>query len=101
MNLLSSELVIDNPHNSGYFSDEEDKDDENEYGEEFTEHELNVYKCIRSTTANQHGFKSAVSSELQLESPTSPIIDFQGTIKPPRSIVPKRPDYEALRKHFT
>jgi hypothetical protein len=59
-------------------SDEEELDNWVEcapdYGEDFTEHELNIYSCLES--------------------------HITGTIKPPRSILPRKPNFEALRPYL-
>ena len=51
-------------------------------------------KCIRFATVDEHAYKSAVSPESSDASPNELITDFQGTIRPPRSILPQKPDYE-------
>ena len=61
---------------------EEDFDDwvecDDGYGEQFTEHELNLMACIRESTPNTYRCNT-------------------GTVKPPRKLLPKAPNYEALR----
>jgi len=52
-----------------------------DYGEVFNEHELNVTACLRAV-------HTAVRSV------------FTGAVKPPRSILPKKPNYDALRPYF-
>ena len=55
-------------------TEEEWFDPSDDYGEEFTVHELNVASCIRANAT--------------------------GTVRPPRSILPKKPNFEALRPYF-
>lgn len=86
---------MDNP----YLSDDED-DDLDDYGEKFSEHELNVYSCIRSATVDKYVNKSAISFESPEKATDDVLIDVKEKIDPSISILPKKPDYEALRKHF-
>ena len=99
--ILHNLMKID-PHNNGYFTDDDDDDeDDKDYGEYFTKHELNVYKCLKYTAkTNQQAYKSAVSDGSTKNVDESSKVDFQGTTKPLRDILPNKPDYEALRKYF-
>ena len=64
---------------------EDDHDDwvdcDEDYGETFSEHELNVTSCLRAVnTSTWHA--------------------LAGAIKPPRAILPKKPNFDALRPYF-
>jgi hypothetical protein len=76
------------PENLNFFdsvADEEALDDwvdcDDGYGEEFSAHELNVYSCLRSVHSATQTFLS-------------------GVVKPPRAILPRKPNFNALRPYF-
>ena len=97
-----------------YDSDDED----NTNAEEFAPHELNLYKCIHDAKAEEHPSiqvhqQKAKDQEEESNIPTKPKPPDQyeqtptaakptlgDTITPPRLILPKEPDYEALRPYF-
>jgi hypothetical protein len=75
------QLLNDEPDDLTFFDALEEKSDEEvwvdcseDYGEEFDDHELNVYSCLQVHAA--------------------------GTVRPPRSILPKTPNFESLRPFF-
>ena len=81
-------------------------DSKTEYGEEFEEHELNVYSCLKhaqksdkilDTTSDNIDSESPLDSE---SDPKQPKLDIQGLVVPPHSILPKKTDFEKLRPYF-
>ena len=93
--LMTSDLPWDpgsldsEPDNTDMFYDvsenEESLDDwvdcDDGYGEAFTDHELNVMSCIRSSMTKLYSCCT-------------------GAVRPPRSILPKKPNFEAMRPYL-
>jgi hypothetical protein len=76
------------PENLNFFdsvSEEENLDEwincDEGYGEEFSANELNIYSCLRAVSAATQTF-------------------ITGTVKPPRAILPRKPNFNALRPFF-
>ena len=115
----------DEPPELEFYHDDDDPDeddDDDEYAEDFTNHDLNVYMCIngakeeseedattpfqvhnQSTTEKDDGESTPPQPEPPDEKVTPPKPSkptLGGTVIPLRTVLPKKPDYEALRPYF-
>ena len=91
----SPELVADNPCDSDdddIDDDDDDVEDNDSIAEEFTPHELNVFKCVQAAQSDSSTNSDDSTEDKAQESPSA---HFAGTSALPRSISPKKPDHEA------